>query len=140
MSAPLLELMEQREQLSFESRHLLLGFAPGFGLLHGSTGAQPSNLRCKSFVLTTEPGDLNRQTIVLVSEQEVGARELIVLSRKGCQLLLRDPRSSLGLIALVLADLRPIAPKTGSDALSSLVHGRGPLPKVALRPWREQER
>ena len=117
--------MEQREQISFESRHLLLGFAPGFGLLHGSTGAQPSNLRCKSFVLKTEPGDLNRQTIVLVSEQEVGARELIVLSRKGCQLLLGNPRSGLGLVPLVLADLRPITPKPGSDVLGSLAHVRG---------------
>jgi len=118
---------------------LLLGFVPGLRLLHSRTGAQPSNLARKSLVLKTEPGDLNRQTIVRVSELDVPARELIGLSRKGFQLLLGKPGSGLGLVPLVLADLRPVAPDTGSDVLSSLAHVRGPFPKAASRRWREQQ-
>jgi hypothetical protein len=62
----------------------------------------------------------------------VPAREPVVLSRKRCHFLLGNSGSGLDLVALLLPQLRPVAPETTRGSLSSITHG-DPSPEPQAR-------
>ena len=78
---------KQGQQRASEGFHLLFGLSASLG-----------RIRCE---LGTQPGDLGR--------------EPVVLSRQDRDFLLGDPGSGLGLVPLLLAKLRPVAPEAGGS-------------------------
>jgi hypothetical protein len=141
MKAAPSRLIQQGQQRGSEILHLLLRLSAGSGGLRRKLSTQPRDLSRKPVVLITETGDLDRQPVVLVTKAGVLACKPVVLGREGCHLLLSKPGAGLGFVPLLLAELHPIAPQTGRGILSRFTHAetcsqsRAPLPQpqTALR-------
>jgi hypothetical protein len=93
-----------------EILHLLFGLRTGEGWVWGELGVQSGVLGCKLVIQGTQSGVLGR--------------EPVVLSREARDLLLRDPRLDLSVVALLLTKLCPVAPKTDGSGLACVVHHR----------------
>jgi hypothetical protein len=125
-------LLEQRQQFGLEHLHLLLSFGMGSGRIRHKLGPQPSILFRKPIIQGAKAGDLDRKPIVLVTKVGVLAREPVILGRKHHYLLLGQLGSGQGLVALLLPQLRPVAPETTRGSLSSITHG-DPSPEPQAR-------
>jgi hypothetical protein len=58
----------------------------------------------------------------------------LVLSREDGHLLLCDPGSGLGFVALLLAKLHPVLPEARGSTLGSIAHRRDIISMRAIRP------
>jgi hypothetical protein len=84
---------------------------------------QARDLSFELLILLTETGDLDRKPIVLVTLAGI-------LGRKACNFLVRHPSPCKGLVTLLLPDLRPIAPESICDILSSVTHSGSPCAPI----------
>src|SRR3954462_5618731 len=129
--------IKQRKHRALEGLNLPLSLR--IGRVWGTQNTQPRNFASEQVVLVIKAGDLDCEPIAEVPQSGVLGCNLIILGRENSDLLLDEPGSGLGLVPLLLAELHPVTPHTGSGILSRVTHA-DLVSSHALRLHGDQDR